>query len=144
MPLPRRSLSEFQERLDVVVSDEAYNKFTSSIGGDITIDIVSESAPKSDFYIIFYGGILKLHNKSPPRITPVSATALDLLFTSQTGLPIVSGRLVTDMSDHLLVFFVVERKFTMNSMRMPNFGTTTLIIPQALEKSKDSLKDRQL
>ena len=44
----------------------------------------------------------------PSRITKDAATLIDNIFTNVTDVKIVSGLLVTDVSDHLLVFVVLK------------------------------------
>uniref|UniRef100_A0A3B3BUC2 Reverse transcriptase domain-containing protein n=1 Tax=Oryzias melastigma TaxID=30732 RepID=A0A3B3BUC2_ORYME len=87
------------------------------------------------FSLGFYPRILK-----PSRITLNSATLIDNIFMNKTGLKTKSGLLLTDITDHLPIFVVIEiennqkikKNETMNSL----FREKT---PSAIEAMKDDL-----
>ena len=66
------------------------------------------------FVNIMFSLSLHLLIVKPSRITKDAATLIDNIFTNVTDVKIVSGLLVTDVSDHLTVFVVLERAYIQN------------------------------
>ena len=84
--------------------------------GDLNIDLLKSNDHKKTAEFIdtmfsfgFYPLIIK-----PSRITKDSATLIDNIFVNITDGKINSGLLVTDVSDHLPVFAVLERNNKLN------------------------------
>lgn len=78
--------------------------------GDVNIDLENSSSlnTKSDFINSMNSLNLFPIISKPKRITSKSATVLDNIFTKAVDGKIVSGILITDVSDHLPVFTVYK------------------------------------
>ena len=95
---------------------EKHKDKVTFVCGDFNIDLLKSSEHKKTaefidtmFSLGFYPLILK-----PSRITKDSATLIDNIFVNITEGKINSGLLVTDVSDHLPVFAVLERNNKFN------------------------------
>lgn len=95
---------------------EKYKDKVTFVCGDFNIDLLKSNDHKKTAEFIdtmfsfgFYPLILK-----PSRITKDSATLIDNIFVNITDGKINSGLLVTDVSDHLPVFAVLERNNKLN------------------------------
>ena len=83
---------------------------TSFISGDFNIDLLkcdSHRGTNNCFNLMFSLDMYRLIIK-PTRISNVSATLIDNIFTNDINRDITSGLLITDISDHLPVFAVCK------------------------------------
>jgi len=98
------TMQELQQHLN----DQHLDTF---ILGDINIDLLSYNKHnRTNEYLdgIFSAGFIPLITK-PTRITPHSATLIDHIYTNRKPLATTSGILITDISDHLGIFTILNK-----------------------------------
>lgn len=105
---PGSCIDQFNEKISELY--EKHNDKTILVCGDFNIDLLksNDHMKTEEFVNIMFS--LSLHPLivKPSRITKDAATLIDNIFTNVTDVKIVSGLLVTDVSDHLPVFVVLE------------------------------------
>ena len=109
---PSGNVTHFNESLDKCLKNLS-SKNTLHIGGDINIDLLKTNSHTTQNYL----DIMLSHNlipniAIPTRFTDRSATLIDHMFTrlpkSKVNNKITSGNLVTDISDHLFNFTIID------------------------------------
>ena len=104
---PKSNLVEFQEKLHQSVYHLHKLKKTFYICGDFNIDLMQYDKNKfvHDYFNMLHSqGCISLINK-PTRITPISRTLIDHLYTNDVTTEITCKVLLHDISDHLPFIF---------------------------------------
>ena len=106
---PGANVGAFCESLDNILGD-IKSKKTMYICGDCNIDILKHHTHNytSTFLDYMYSfGLYPLITK-PSRITDITATLIDNIFTNELQFQVNSGLLITDISDHIPVFALLS------------------------------------
>lgn len=107
---PGSSLGIFNEFVGNMFNSNG-NK-TNIVCGDFNVDLLNPGGHKktTEFINAFYNSTLFPVIAKPTRITTVSATLIDNIFSNDVG-KIDGGILITDISDHLPVFACFQNVF---------------------------------
>ena len=112
-----RTLSEIVEHLHttgftILLSPMKFIRHSSYVCGDYNIDLLKVKTSKhyDEHFdeIISQGFILKI--KLPTRISEHSSTLIDNIFTSNIDKKESSGILMNQISDHQMIFTLIENK----------------------------------
>ena len=110
---PKVSFTSFQNKLcEVMLTLDPSNNSVFLLG-DYNIDLSKQNIePKVRNYIneVYSSGCCSLINK-PTRITSISSTILDHVYTNSSEKVCASGILVLDVSDHLPTFCTIQNNF---------------------------------
>lgn len=134
---PQGSVGEFLRSFDRVLCYASDNRLKSCVGGDFNIDIASETSSKREFCSVLEAAGFRNYITEPTRITPHSATVLDLLATNHGREPLAFGRVMADISDHLPVFLVANREPETKIKRGSLARRVQTITPEALVTFKE-------
>uniref|UniRef100_A0A8C6LAH3 Reverse transcriptase domain-containing protein n=1 Tax=Nothobranchius furzeri TaxID=105023 RepID=A0A8C6LAH3_NOTFU len=107
---PGSCVEMFMEKI-VDMYDDIINRKMCFVCGDFNIDLLNPQMQNANTEFInsmFSLGLYPLITR-PTRITKTSATLIDNIFTNILEYDVLSGLVITDMSDHLPVFTVVQR-----------------------------------
>ena len=108
--------------------DEIYNLFntlstdnTIFLCGDFNIDILKLTCPKVSHFIdiLISLGLHPIITK-PSRITNITSTLIDNIYTNYNHVPISNGLLYNDISDHLPIFCIYKLNKFNNSIKKNN------------------------
>ena len=103
---PSENTLEFVEKLNEIISGVTKGNKHCYITGDFNLDLL-EHAYESEFIeSLFAFSFLPMITK-PTRITAHSATLTDNIFTNNTTVSSKNGLIISDISDHLLIFSIV-------------------------------------
>ncbi|KAK2183282.1 hypothetical protein NP493_317g00007 [Ridgeia piscesae] len=139
---PGANVGAFCESLDNILSD-IKSKKTMYICGDFNIDILKHNTHNytrtflDDMYSF---GLYPLITK-PSRITDITATLIDNIFTNELQFQVNSGLLITDISDHLPVFAICGNQFVCRCAtpsqyrRIINTSTTDKLIAELNQRT---------
>ena len=106
---PGSNLDIFCEKIEHILSDVKVLK-TIFLCGDLNIDLLKHehhSNAKHCLDLMYSLGLYPLIDK-PTRITDISATLIDNIFTNEMRNNITCGILFNDISDHLPIFALCE------------------------------------
>ena len=104
---PGARLDTFCESLENIISGMNVNK-AIYICGDFNIDLLKNNihtSTKNVLDMMYSLGMYPLISK-PTRVTSMSATLIDNIFTNEMKYQVHSGVLISDISDHLPVFAI--------------------------------------
>ena len=101
---PGSNVDIFNEHLEIMIRKVSNPNKSMFLCGDFNLDLLN--LPTKRFIdMMFSLGMFPLISK-PSRITDVSATLIDNIFTNELTYTITSGLLINDISDHLPVFAI--------------------------------------
>ena len=112
---PDTNVLDFVNMLECMINGMENRK--SYICGDFNIDLLSYDVnhnSKNFVDMMFSAGYYPLINK-PTRITNISTTIIDNIFTSDIEFSKQSGLLVNDISDHLPVFQITKNYYKIDN-----------------------------
>ena len=130
-------MGAFCESIQNILSD-IKSKKTIYICGDFNIDILKHNThnyTRTFLDYMYSFGLYPLITK-PTRITDITATLIDNIFTNELQFQVNSGLLITDVSDHLPVFAICGNQFVCRSAtpshyrRIINTSTTDKVIAE--------------
>ena len=103
----------------------------SILMGDFNVDILQYDSVNSvsDFLDLMYSNSLIRYMTGPSRITRHSSLLIDTIFYNGVDEQVISGNLVTSLSDHLAQFFILPYNF-------PYYKYTTGILSTLSQKPK--------
>ncbi len=105
---PNGKIQEFSEELNNLLSQNKTNKIIV-LGGDFNINLSVESWQSAlTFDTLFLSNLICM-TKSPTRITSKSKNLIDAIFTNYKY-NIKTGVMLTEVSDHLAPFIILEKK----------------------------------
>ena len=136
---PGSNITTFTEYLDNFLYSEK-NK-SVYILGDTNIDLMKydDHVPTKDFLDMLYSyGVFPKIDK-PTRITAVSATLIDNIFTNVLSSNAKCGVLCNDISDHLPIFYVSEYR-GINKANKNVFKFIRRCTDENIEKFRNELK----
>ena len=113
---PGSNLDIFCEKIEHILSDVKVLK-TIFLCGDLNIDLLKHehhSNTKHCLDLMYSQGLYPLIDK-PTRITDISATLIDNIFTNEMRNNITCGILFNDISDHLPIFALCEYQIRRNT-----------------------------
>ena len=113
---PCSNLDIFCEKIEHILSDVKTLK-TIFLHGDLNIDLLKHehhSNTKNFLDLMYSLGLYPLIDKST-RITDISATLIDNIFTNELRHNITCGILFNDISDHLPIFALCEYQIRRNT-----------------------------
>lgn len=119
---PDGNLDRFFGALEALLDHVSINQQILYLSGDMNIDMKCVSAAQIEFMTLLdsYGFINLI--EVPTRITPSTATTLDLVITNATKYGSNAGTVLSDVSDHLPVFsFITVSPFYHSSELGPTF-----------------------
>ncbi len=124
--------------------DRSHNKIVF-LCGDFNIDLENSSSLKttSEFINSMYSLSLFPMIYKPTRITSKSATVIDNIFTNAVEGKVVSGILITDISDHLPVF-TLYKNYQCNPTEIISVKLIRNRSKKTLEALKEDLKKTEL
>lgn len=137
---PGSCIDKFSKTISEML--EKHNEKFTFVCGDFNIDLLksNEHTKTSEFVntmfsLGFYPLILK-----PTRITKDSASLIDNIFINKSNVKTKSGLLVTDITDHLPVFTVLDMLNELHlRMGKQNLNLVKLKLPGAMEAMKIEL-----
>ena len=107
---PSTDIVEFQESLLSVLEQVKVDQKSCILKGDFNIDINNPNISAEMFLTsLMYVGMQQL-KKSLTRVTFLSGSLIDHIYTNMGANCIYTGKIVTDISDHFLIFAVFENK----------------------------------
>ena len=113
------------------------------ICGDFNIDILKHNThnyTRTFLDYMYSFGLYRLITK-PSRITDITATLIDKIFTNELQFQVNSGLLITDISDHLPVFAICGNQFVCRCAtpsqyrRIINASTTDKLIAELNQRT---------
>lgn len=107
---PRSVLNKFNDYIDKTLSILKNSNKSVHIMGDFNINLLNIDSCNltRDFFETMLSYSLCSSIFRPTRITSHSATLIDNIFSNNFSLPFSSGILLTDISDHLPIFSILE------------------------------------
>jgi len=129
---PGSCIDTFREKIE-----ELYNRHNNKkilfVCGDFNVDLLNPQQHNSttEFINSMYSNSLYPTITRPTRITTHSATLIDNIFTNVIDRPVSSGLIITDISDHLPVFAIIQ-----NCMQK-NKDITTIMMKR--KKTQDAI-----
>ena len=139
---PGANVGAFCESVDNILSD-IKSKKTMYICGDFNIDILKHNThnyTRTFLDYMYSFGLYPLITK-PSRITDITATLIDKIFTNELQFQVNSGLLITDISDHLPVFAICGNQFVCRCAtpsqyrRIINTSTTDKLIAELNQRT---------
>ena len=118
---PGSNLETFCEKIESILCGAKSAK-TIFVCGDFNIDLLkfdNHSNTKRFLDTMYSLGLYPLIDK-PIRITDISATLIDNIFTNELRHHLTSGILINDISDHLPIFAICEYKINRNVKKEVN------------------------
>ena len=143
---PGSNLDIFCEKIQHILSDVKALK-TIFLCGDLNIDLLKHehrSNTKHCLNLMYSLGLYSLIDK-PTRITDISATLIDNIFTNEMRNNITCGILFNDISDHLPIFALCEYQIRRNTKmdtqytRVINKDTINLLTQEISLQSWDDI-----
>lgn len=113
---PGSNLDIFCEKIEHMFNDVKAHK-TIFLCGDLNIDLLKHeqhSSTKHFLDLMYSLGLYPLIDK-PTRVTDISATLIDNIFTNELRHSLTCGILYNDISDHLPIFAVCEYQICRNT-----------------------------
>lgn len=95
---------------DKLLSFASNNAYTLTIGGDLYIDVLKDSAPAVDLLITLQCNGFGFRNEitMPASVTTTSTSLLDLFITNTVAENVISRVIISDLSDHLPIMLILE------------------------------------
>ena len=138
---PGARLDTFCESLETIISGMNVNK-AIYICGDFNIDLLKNNihtSTKNVLDMMYSLGMYPLISK-PTRVTSMSATLIDNIFTNEMKYQVNSGVLISDISDHLPVFAICYYDYLIRGSRSHQFKR--ILNNDAVEKLKIDLNQQ--
>ena len=110
---PNTDMDEFLEQMTIILESVRKEKKICYIMGDFNINLlnIQRHKPSNDFYNLMESFYLFPLIIKPTRITESSATLIDNIFTNNINTrKSLSGLFLTDISDHVPIFTILEIK----------------------------------
>ena len=136
---PNSNLNDFMSYLQNVLSDPIFSNKDSYLVGDFNIDLMkcdSSNAPQEFIELLMTASFSPLISK-PTRVTELSATLIDNIFTNNTPPPETAGIVLSDISDHYPIFTLSPMNNKSNSPR--KYATKRRITEENLSNFQNSL-----
>lgn len=105
---PDSSVNNFTSVLEKLFNYVNDNNLRLIVGGDININILESSPLVIEFMATVVSNGYEIVTDTPTRITPNSATLIDVFITNINKDNVESGVLCCDMSDHLALYFITD------------------------------------
>ena len=124
---PNTNKDEFVKYLDIIFNDLTQKNVDLVLAGDYNLDLIQagKSHVVDSFLHTIYSHNCSIAIDQPTRVTTSTSTLLDNIIFSNSATVILSGILLTDISDHLPVFCIMNSKkrvSTSNSLELENAG----------------------
>ena len=133
---PCMSINEFNNIISPILQKISKENKTVILLGDFNIDLIkcSTDVSTSEFFNLISSFNLLPYITLPTRITSISQTLIDNIFSNSTNSSIISGNLTSTVSDHLPQFFIypdfnkifIPRKHNIYRRNIKNFNKTSL------------------
>ena len=110
---PSQNVADFIANLNILIGKISKENKYCYIMGDFNLNLLNEQLHQltSEFLDIMYANMLFPTITLPTRITWHSATFIDNIFTNDLINYAFSGLLLSDISDHLPIFSIFNKKF---------------------------------
>ena len=110
---PSQNVADFIANLNILIGKISKENKYCYIMGDFNLNLLNEQLHQltSEFLDIMYANMLFPTITLPTRITWHSATLIDNIFTNDLNNYTFSGLLLSDISDHLPIFSIFNKKF---------------------------------
>lgn len=133
---PGSCIDIFREKIEELYSRHN-NKKILFVCGDFNIDLLNPQQHNSttEFINSMYSNSLYPTITRPTRITTHSATLIDNIFTNVIDRSVTSGLIITDISDHLPVFAIIQ-----NCMQKNKDNTTIMMKREKTQNAVNSFK----
>ena len=104
-------ISRFNDSMQKMLDTVNKKKRSFYIMGDFNIDLlkISNNETIRQYANTLLGSMCKCLIDLPTRVTPISKTLIDHIYSNDTKSRINSGILVTDISDHFPVFAIISK-----------------------------------
>ena len=119
---PSVELSEFNDDFFTYLCEKLLREKSIVLMGDFNVDLLNyaDDANTADFLYKICSTSLILQITYPTRITPRSKTLIDNIFSTDAYAEILSGNIVTNISDHLAQFLSFPLKQTSRKKKKGN------------------------
>lgn len=110
---PHDSICGFLGFFDKLPSFASNNAYSLTIGGDLNIDVLKDSAPAVDLLLTLQCNGFRNEITTPTRVTTTSTSLLDLFITNTVAENVISRVIISALSDHLPVMLILEQQSTL-------------------------------
>ena len=136
---PNSNLNDFMTYLQNLLNDPIFNNKDSYLVGDFNIDLMkcnSMNAPQ-EFIELLMAASFSPSISKPTRVTELSATLIDNIFSNSTPPPETAGIVLSDISDHYPIYTLSPINNKSNSSK--KYITKRIITEENLSNFQNSL-----
>lgn len=136
---PDGNFDEFLGYLETIFEFADSRSYTVFMGGDFNVNMNENSSRRKRMLTLLECHFMQSVINLPTRVTPTSATILDLLIVSKSTLLSFAGVIDSSLSDHLPVFAICSNAAQQTNRKTLTQNTIQQINSYTLEKFRNAI-----